>query len=41
MITVIWERVLELRVEILIYGLILFTLFHQSVIVALHYDSIC
>jgi hypothetical protein len=27
-------------VEILIYGLILFTLFHQSVIVALHYDSI-
>jgi hypothetical protein len=27
-------------VEILIYGLIHFTLFHQSVIVALHYDSI-
>jgi hypothetical protein len=27
-------------VEILIYGLILFTLFHQSIIVALHCDSI-
>jgi hypothetical protein len=30
----------EHDVEILIYGLILFTLFHQSVVVALHYDSI-
>jgi hypothetical protein len=29
-----------LTVEILIYGLILFTLFHQSVVVALHCDSI-
>jgi hypothetical protein len=29
-----------LSVEILIYGLIHFTLFHQSVVVALHYDSI-
>jgi hypothetical protein len=28
------------RVEILIYGLIHFTSFHQSVEVALHYDSI-
>jgi hypothetical protein len=27
-------------VEILIYGLILLHLFHQSVVVALHYDSI-
>jgi hypothetical protein len=27
-------------VEILIYGLIYFTLFHQSMAVALHYDSI-
>jgi hypothetical protein len=33
---VVWP----LPVEILIYGLILFTLFHQSVVVALHYDSI-
>jgi hypothetical protein len=39
-----WQMVVTLIklnrafVEILIHGLILFTLFHQSVVVALHYD---